>query len=292
MKVNPKISIIIPRFLFMECSATKNYPYVQNFEPTEACLNSIKKQDYKNIEVILANPKNCRSGFEAKNKAVKKAKGDIILFMCPESVMVKNNELSNLIKIFNKTKADAVGCSSIANKDMNLFIWLLESEVEIRESMMREGWTDIASWSYMAIKKSVFDEIGGFPKDSPTINLANKWAGSIWGDWDFCSLLKEKKYKIWHTNKVHFYHYYRTDFDSYFKKQFNHAWYNVAFYKRFGKSDDYTHHAFIPRLDHRRTKSKKIFLLIPIALLRYVSWVLGAAKGVWDFYIMKKYLSS
>ena len=274
----------------MECAEKNSYPYVQDFEPTEACLNSIKKQDYKNVEVIFASPKNSRSGFEAKNKAVKKAKGEIILFMCPEAVMVRGNELSNLIKIFNKTKADAVGCSSIANEDMNFFIWLLESEVEIRERMMKEGWTDIASWSYMAIKKRAFDEIGGFPKDSPAINLDDKWAGSVWGDWDFCSLLIKKNYKIWHTKKVLFYHYYRTGFDSYFKKQFTHAWYNVAFYKKFKKSDDYTHNAFIPRLDYRKTKSKKIFLLIPLTLVRYIPWVLGAAKGVWDFYIMKRYL--
>ncbi len=288
---SPKISIIIPIFLQMECSSAKKYPYVEHFEPIKECISSIENQNYKNKEIIFASY-NSRDGFEARNKAVKKAKGDIIFFLCPEAVLTSDDSLDKLIRIFNDTKADAVACTSIANEDMKLFIWLLSCELEERERLMKEGWTDVCSSCYLAIKKKVFDDFGGFPKESPTINTRNKWFSAGFPDWDFCYLLKEKKYRIWHTNKVHVYHYYRTNFIPYLKKQFNQAWYRIAFYKRFRKMrDNYTQYAFIPPIMKLyKKKSHKVLLLIPIALIRYIPWGLGVLKGVWDFYIANKYL--
>lgn len=279
--MNPKISIVIPTFLQMECSSTTKYPYFQKFEPSKECIDSIEKQKYKNWEIIYADYKS-KDGFEARNKAAKKAKGDIIFFLCPLSILTSNNELSKLVSIFNKTMADAVTCSSVENDNMDLFKWLIHSELGERERKMGEGWSNIGCSCYLAVKKSVFRSVGGFQDKSPTMRTSNRWFNSAFPDWDFTSILIERGYKIWHTNKVTVYHSYRTAFIPYLKKQSHQAEYRVAFHSRFGKfSDDYTKHAFIPPVlsIYSRNKDKKIFLLIPIAFVRYFSWGTGFVKG-------------
>ena len=287
--MGPKISFIVSTFLQMECSSTTKYPYFMKFNPPEECTNSIKKQKYKNWEIIYADA-NSKDGFEARNNAAKKAKGDILFFFCPLSIFTTNNELNKLLKVFDRTGADAITCSSIENDKMGLFKWLIHTELGERERRMKDSWSDVGCSCYLAIKRKVFNDVGGFPKKSPTLNTKNRWFNSAFPDWDFTSLLTEKKYKIWHTNKVTVYHAYRTAFVPYLKKQSHQSGYRVAFHKRFGKfSDDYTKFAFIPPIMtlYRRTKNKKIFLLIPIVLIRYFSWAFGFIRGHAEL-LMKK----
>jgi GT2 family glycosyltransferase len=280
------ISIIIPKFLQMECAVTSKYPFVEMFEPFERCLDSIERQTYKNIEIIFAEKEI--SGFTARNRAVRKSKGNIILFLCPEAKLITINELSNLLAIFKNTNADAVVGSSYSFC-MKGFQRVMTMEIEERERNMPEGWVEAGATSYMAIKRKVFDAMNGFPEQSPIIKTDSNWFDSSFIDWDFCMLLKERGFQIWHTHQFKVFHYYQTTLFGYLKKQFYHAWYRMFFKKRFGKfTVEYDKKAFIPPVwtIYKRHKDLKTFLIIPIALLRYVSWTLGALKGVWDSWQM------
>ncbi|MFH0929171.1 MAG: glycosyltransferase [Candidatus Aenigmatarchaeota archaeon] len=233
-KKNPKVSVIIPRFLQMECSATKKFPYFTPFVPLKECIESVKNQDYKNKEIIFTKETHPKGTGAIRNEAIKKATGDIILCICPDSVMVGKNCISNFVKVFNERDVDVVVGSSIPSKKLSSpFVYLLTLEYAERERNMGEGYTNAGATSYFAIKKDVLKKIGGFPLRSPAINTGNPLFDSGFPDWDICGILVEKGYKIWHTNKAKFYHIYQTDAISYFKKQMMQTWYRVAYLKRF-----------------------------------------------------------
>lgn len=233
-KKNPKVSVIIPKFSQMECSASTKFPYFTYVEPIDGCVDSVKKQDYKNMEIIFADKKSKKGAGDIRNEAIKRAKGEIIFFICSDAMFVGNKEISNLIKVFEKTDADVIIGSSIASRKVApLFTYLLNIEYEDRERNMGEGIVDAGATTYFAIKRSVLDKVGGFPLKSTSFKKGNMYFESGFADWDFCGQLKEKGFKIWHTNSVKVYHVYQTKTLSYFKKQFIQAWYRVAYLKRF-----------------------------------------------------------
>jgi len=234
IKKNPKVSVIIPLFSQMECSPSEKFPYFTYVKPIGGCIESVKMQDYKNMEILLADKKSKKGAGDIRNEAIKRAKGEIIFFICSDAILVDKDEVSKLVKVFDKTNADVVIGSSIASKDVApLFTYLLNIEYEDRERNMGERVVDAGATTYFAIKKRVLDDVGGFPIDSTSFKVGNLLFESGFADWDFCGMLKERGYKIWHTNKVRVYHVYQTKFLSYFKKQFIQAWYRVAYLKRF-----------------------------------------------------------
>jgi len=279
------ISIIIPKVVHMECAKTSKYPYAQYFEPLNECIESIKKQSYKDYEIIYANLDK-KGTFYSLNEAFRKARGNIIFFLCPQAILISKDSLSNLVNIFNDKKTDAVVLSSKANKNMPLFIWLLCLEYEDREDF--EGWVDVGAILYLALKKDVLKKIGGLNLKNTTIKT-NPNFDSGFLDWDLCAKLRRKGYKIWHTNKIKLYLLYQTTLYGYFKKQFYHAWYRVAYYKKFKKiKEGYSKfNFFYPNIFkfYKKTKDLKVFLFIPVFFLRNIVWILGFIKGYWDFYI-------
>lgn len=284
------ISIIIPKFLQMECASSSRYPYMEEFNPLDATLKSIKAQPVKH-EVIFA-PWSDKGGFDARNRATAKAKGDIILFLCPEAVLLTDRELQNLEAVFAETKADVVVGSSYSDFTMPLFQRVITLEYEERERSMPEGWVQAGATSYMAIRRNVFEAVGGFPLISPCVNehdwhdpitSLDDWAfQSSFHDWDFCSLLIEKGYHIWHTHRFKVIHCYQTGLVGLLKKQYQHAKYRVRFQRRFRKlTVEYDAKAFIPPVwtIYKRHKDVRAFLIIPLALARYVAWVAGFIAG-------------
>jgi glycosyltransferase involved in cell wall biosynthesis len=231
---SPKVSVIIPFFTQMECSPAKKFPYFTYGDPIEGCIESVEAQNYENMEILYADTKNPLGGGAIRNEAIERATGDIIFFVCSDAVMIGNDCVSKLVEVFNRTHADVIIGSSIPSKShSSLFVYLLCLEYEEREINMGEGCVDAGATTYFGIKKEVLDEVGGFPLESACINTGNLHFDSGFADWDFCGLLREKNYKIWHTLDVTVHHAYQTDALSYFKKQFLQAWYRIAYLKRF-----------------------------------------------------------
>ena len=287
------ISIIIPKTVNMECTKTSKFPYAEEIEPLKECIESIKKQTYKDYEIIYAEWSD-KGNFYSLDKAWRKAKGNIILFFCPLAIFENKNALSDMIKAFNTKKADAISLSSTANKNMtNLFIWLLCLEWENRENC--ETYTNVAPIIYFAIKREVLKKIGGLNLKNASIKK-NPLFDSGFIDWDFCADLTSKGYRIWHTNKIKVYLLYQTGIYGYFKKQFHHAWYRIAFYRNYKIIKDghikinFKNINFLyPNVFkfYRKTNDLKVFLFVPIFFLRDIAWMLGVIKGVWDFYIKR-----
>jgi hypothetical protein len=214
----------------------------------------------------------------------------LILFLCPQAILMGRDALSRLVRTFSEKNADVVSLSSVANKDlMGTFVWLLCLDYEMRED--NEGWTSAAPIIYLAIRKKTLDKVGGLRLGNPSIRKNPRFdSGFI--DWDFCANLRNMGYKIWHTNKIKLHLLYETGIFGYFKKQFHHAWYRVAYYKRFRVvKEGYSNFSFfypnIFRL-YRKTKDIRVLLTIPLFAARDVSWALGFIKGAWDFYFKGK----
>lgn len=323
----PKVSVIIPFFRHMECAKSSNFPYFEYAEPIKSCVESVRNQTYKNKEIIFADTRSPKGSGVVRNHALKRAKGDIVFFICSDAILVGKNAISNLVKTFEKTGADVVVGSAKASKKMRPFIYLLNLEYEKRTCDMGEKFTNIGATTYLAIKKDVLKKIGGIPINSPVVKTNNPFFNSGFLDWDLAILLKN--YKYFHTNKLKVYHHYQTDFWSYFKKQFWQGWYRIGFGKKFGKfSEGYANWRvmfqtplwfltflwiilsvigfrlwpFFLYLNltliffwhlpdvlkyFKQEKTLKAFLILPISFIRSFVWLLGAVRGIWDFYIRR-----
>lgn len=230
----PRVSVIINHFTQMECSPSAKFPYFSYSPPIRGCVESVEAQDYKNKEILLADREDGNGAGAIRNEAIGRATGEILFFICGDAIMASNQCLSKLVSVFKKTNADVVVGSSLPTRQLApLFIYLLELEYTRREKDMGEGYVDAGATTYLAIKRDVLNEVGGFPTKSACLDSGNRYFDSGFADWDFCGELREKDHRIWHTLEVQFYHIYQTDFFSYFKKQFLQAWYRVAYLRRF-----------------------------------------------------------
>ncbi len=257
----PRVSIIIPHFTQMECASATEFPYFSYTPPIRGCVESVEAQDYENKEMLFADKKDDRGAGAIRNEAVSRATGEIIFFICSDSIMAGNQCISNLVEVFRKTGADVVVGSSVPAREISpLFIYLLQLEYAERERNMGEGYVDAGATTYFAIKREVLDSVGGFPIKGACLDSGNLHFDSGFADWDFCGELREKGYRIWHTLEVQLYHVYQTDLFSYFKKQFLQAWYRVAYLRRFKRvREGYT--------TYRMTIQPALWGILPVLFL-------------------------
>lgn len=264
----------------------------------EECIESVKKQSYKNIEIIavsdrdkvskagvksLVNP-NCKGVGDKRNLGAKKAKGDVLFFLDSDCI-VKKDTVESLIKIFKRTNADAVSGKPLAPRKSNLLGYVTGLEYEDRFDQMGENFVNVAATTCLGVKKSVFFKVGGF-KDYTTGEATGE-------DWDFSTRLTRVGFKIFHTNKVQVYHEHKADtFLHFLKRHYQHARYRITHYKRYKSlTDSYsTWNMFlsstilfgIPPMIRLFLKKRdiKILLLPLICFSRSISWCLGFLAGI------------
>ena len=77
---------------------------VTNNEILKMLLNSIKKQDYTNYELIILDSKelNFKSASQTLNYGVSKASGDILLFCHQDIEFLETNALSKIVEYSSK----------------------------------------------------------------------------------------------------------------------------------------------------------------------------------------------
>ncbi len=308
---SPKVSIIIPYL---------------NKEELDRCINSIKKQKYKNKEIISGTEST--EGFKKRksigfmrNHLSKKAKGDILLFLDSDAEFFSNNELDKLVNLFSgfeKSDSTVVAITGlqVASKRNSLLNWLVGLDYEERIKSMGESLVDVGASTIIAIKAKIFREINGF------IGF------SVGEDWNFSEKLSKKGYKIYHTNKIKIYHYTVSSFFGYLKKQFKYTWYRVYHFKKYKKmTDSYTKPSMIMQTGlffllityilisyfvnfhfityiiflliffwdipivlrvFERTKDMKVLLFLPLSFIRSFVRAIAVIKGFLDFYIRNK----
>jgi len=159
-----------------------------NSEKTIAvCLNSILKGSFKEFEIIVADdgskdrsPSIVREfakqhqnihliqidhkgPSKARNEGAKRARGDILVFVDSDCI-VGRDWLSNIKKGFEKHKVVAVA-SQYSNAQSPAFI----SKFALYELQFRERnigrYTTSASSCNFAVRRKVFESLGGFPEE-------------------------------------------------------------------------------------------------------------------------------
>ena len=160
MKNNPLVSVII---------TTKN-----EHDVISDILESIKKQTYRNSEIILVDNHssdktlNIAKGFTKKvftkgpersaqrNFGVEKARGEYVLILDADMVLTKK-VLEEAIELFEKEKA--VGAVVIPEKSFGIGFW---TKFKIFEREFYEGEDSIEAARFF--KRTLFNKFGGYDK--------------------------------------------------------------------------------------------------------------------------------
>jgi glycosyltransferase involved in cell wall biosynthesis len=274
-------------------------PFRSKNEKLMKCIASVRRQNYKDIEIIVSSdietisepgvksvtdPKCKGPGFK-RNLGASASRGDILFFLDSDCVM-KRNTVGNLIKTFEKTKADAISGKALGPQKSNFLGYIVGLEYENRFERMGEGYVDVAATTCLAVNKDVFNKLRGFREYSV--------GEAIGEDWDFSFRLYKAGFKIYHTNGVEVFHEHGNDtLKRYLMRQYQHAAYRVVHFRRFGKiTDSYSNKGFfissmlffdIPaaiRL-YDRTGDIKVFICLPlISFLRTMAWICGMFSGM------------
>jgi glycosyltransferase involved in cell wall biosynthesis len=212
MKKNKLVSIVIP---------TRNSASI-----VENCLKSIKKQSYKNVEIIIADGRStdnirdvakkykCRFYhyaphlnevfFDAPHKinfGVSKARGYFIYWLDADMEVTKNLISEAVINCEKK----GAGAVIIPEDSFGIGLWAKAKKLE-----RRCYWGDDTVESPRFFIKKVWDEIGGFD-----LKLG---AGA--NDWDLHLKVKEHGYKVLRTKSIVKHNEGKLTLNKLFKKRF------------------------------------------------------------------------
>ena len=273
-------------------------PFRSNVDQVGECVDSLKKQRYKNIEIVLVSDKvkwkdkdkrirtvhdpKFRGVGEKRNAGVKRARGDIYFFLDSDCT-VKNNTITMLVKLFNEIETDAISGKPLAPKKGNLLGIASGLEYEDRYNRMGENFVGIAATTCFAVKKEPFKAIGGFKDYS---------LGEATGeDWDFSKKFAVAGFKIFHTNKVEVYHNHKSDsIKKWFGRQVEHSGYRVTHRRRYGEV--FEQYFSVPMfIDttllfaipialrmYKKSKRPEVLALPVFAFLRNIAWLIGVTK--------------
>jgi len=281
-----KVSIIIP---FREIN-----PKVLK------CIESVKNQNYKKIEIIavsdrvklklkgiksLFDPK-CRGVGDKRNLGASKATGSLLFFLDSDCI-VKKDTIRKLVNMFKTGKMDAISCKPLAPIKSNILDLITGWEYEDRFNQMGEVYVNVAATTCLGVLKKTFQDVGGFKDYSKTEATGE--------DWDFSLRLREKKFKIYHTNKVEVFHdHVSKNFMDYLKRQFLHVKYRVTHLRKYKRvTDEYSSLRMILSSTllfclpstfriYRRTKNLNIFMLPIISFFRNIAWLAGFFAGLFE----------
>jgi GT2 family glycosyltransferase len=263
----------------------------------EECIDSLKRQSYRNIEIIAVSDKTQLSmqGVKSiynprldgvgkkRNAGAKVAKGKILFFL-DSDCRVKKNTISKIVRMFKQKDVDGITCIPLTPKDAGLIDFATLLEYEDRYMQMGETYVNVAATTCFALKKKAFRAVGGF---------RDYTSGEATGeDWDFGMRISKRGYKIFHTNKIGVIHNHTSkSVWDYLKRQYMHARYRLTHKRRYVKyTDEYASTSMfitstillcipvIARM-YKKARSLKLLALIPISFLRNFVWLIGFVYG-------------
>jgi GT2 family glycosyltransferase len=150
----PKVSVVIPS---LDGYRNGNVPRL---------LDSIKEQDYKDIEIILI--KGVAPASAARNKGVKEAKGKYIIFIDDDISFANNSTISNLIKAFDEDqKIGLANVTMMIPMDSTFLQRRMVKECSFAYLQMVSKTIDTALFcsACQAVLRKLYFEIGGQNED-------------------------------------------------------------------------------------------------------------------------------
>jgi len=211
---NQKVSVLIANY--------NNEKYI------DTCINSLKKQTYKNLEIIFFDDQsndnslkkvkkfknvNIVQSFKKKSiygsinqinsyvQAFKKSKGKIILFLDSDDFFYKN-KIEKIVKFFEKNRKQKIVFdlpTLIKNKK--------KIKIKPKEKFVKTYWPYIPNQSCIAIKREIFNRM-------------------------ISKILVNKFYDIWLDFRI-------TIYSIYILKQFNLLNQNLTYYRKVENSASY-----------------------------------------------------
>ena len=153
---------------------------------------------------------------KARKTGAENAKGEIIIYL-DDDVILESGCIDEAYRIF-KEKED---CAVVGGKILPFFEqeppeWVLDLQKSFNGLSLYDlgdelKIVDAIPGPFMAIRKKVFEEIGGFPPDTVGVetNSAKKTFKKLYigpGDYGFCILCRERGYKIYYSPKIKLQH--------------------------------------------------------------------------------------
>lgn len=275
-------------------------PFREENSKVMKCIESLLKQDYKNIEIIGVSDKakleikgvnslvdsRCKGVGEKRNLGARKATGDILFFLDSDCV-VKKDSITKLVSMFKKGKMDAISGKPLAPIKSNILDFVTGLEYEDRFNRMGEGYVNVAATTCLGVLRKSFQDVGEFKDYSKTEATGE--------DWDFSARLRQKNHKIYHTNKVEVFHEHLSkNFIDYLKRQFLHVKYRIAHLRKYKRvTDEYSSLRMVLSSTllfclpstyriYRRRKNLNVFILPFISFFRSIAWLAGFFAGLFE----------
>lgn len=283
--ISEKISIIIPAYncektigrtleaTLTVASAFRNAPtsqtqnrYVEIIVVDDGSTDNTKNEILKFSTVKYYYQSNAGPA-SARNRGAQEARGDI-LFFTDSDCLPHRDWLEIMIDCFNKHDVAVVaGSYGIANAQ-NRLSRCIQQEIIFRHTTLMPEFPNYFGSFNFTIKKSVFDEVGGF-------NTAYRAASGE--DNDLSYKLSVRGYKIHFVKDALVDHYHPVSVRQYLREQFRHGFWRVRMYwdyPQMAKGDGYTFWK----------DSLEVVLVVAFYLLLFALILLKFAKlSLWVF---------
>ena len=221
----PKVSVVIPG---------KN-----SSETLRQCIESVVNQSYRKLEVIYVDNNSADNSIEiaseypikviserrngsfiARNTGARNASGEILVFIDSDCI-AEEDSVERLVKSIIEGKE--VSCmGSILSAEDNRWSAIEQKTYDnLIKAIKKRDYVSVAYSGNLAIKKSVFDELGGFDEKI------------IWNaDIDFSLRLIKADYRIKYVAGAKVMHFHRTSIVTIFRRKLQQGYWSTFVYRK------------------------------------------------------------